>query len=104
MRYMMASIMPHARLQLRDPTSISRTSASPALLTLIALVNVSTIITPTSTSSTRSMGSSTRLNRTRGNMESYRKLGCQAAIAERIETKLLSAPISSLNPVRSSIV
>ena len=87
MRYMMASIMPHARLQPRDPTSISRTSALPALLTLNALVNVSTMITSPSTSSTRSIGSSTGFNRTRGNMESYRKLGCQEAIAERIETK-----------------
>jgi hypothetical protein len=34
----------------------------------------------------------------------YRKSGCQEAIAERIETKMLSAPISSRNPVRSSIV
>jgi hypothetical protein len=32
------------------------------------------------------------------------KVGCQEAIAERIETNMLSAPISSRNPVRSSMV
>jgi hypothetical protein len=68
------------------------------------LVNVSTMIAPPSTSRTRSMGSRTSLIRTLGSMESYRKLGCQKAIAERIETKMLFAPISSRNPVRSSIV
>lgn len=51
------------------PDEIARTSASPALLTLSALVNGSTMITPPSTPRTPSIASSARLYRTRGNTE-----------------------------------
>src|SRR6185436_11043444 len=51
---------PQARLHPSAPTSISRTSARPAVATLSEPVKVSTMIRPKSTSVTRSMGSSTR--------------------------------------------
>ena len=57
----MPSMMPHARLQPSAPTSIVRTSSRPASATLSEPVKVSTMIRPNSTSDTRSIGSSTRL-------------------------------------------
>src|ERR1041384_1997452 len=53
-------MIPQARLQPRAPTSISRTSAWPAVATLSDPVKVRTMIRPNRTSVTRSTGSSTR--------------------------------------------
>ncbi len=60
MRYMIASISPHARLQPIAPTSIARISARPDSAALSDPVKVRTMISPKRTSETRSIGSSAR--------------------------------------------
>ena len=60
-RYNIASMMPQARLHPSAPMSIVLTSSRPASATLSDPVNVRTMISPKSTSETRSIGSSTRL-------------------------------------------
>ncbi len=60
-RYNIASMMPQAMLHPSAPISISRTSSRPASATLSEPVNVRTMISPKSTSETRSIGSRTRL-------------------------------------------
>ena len=55
-------MIPHARLHPRAPISIARTSSRPASATLSEPVKVSTMISPNSTSDTRSIGSRTRLD------------------------------------------
>src|SRR5580765_748119 len=54
-------MIPQARLQPSAPMSIARTFSRPASATLSDPVNVRTMISPKSTSETRSIGSSTRL-------------------------------------------
>src|SRR5512137_950130 len=61
MRYRIASMMPQARLHPSAPISIARTSSRPASATLSDPVKLRTMISPNSTSATRSTGSSTPL-------------------------------------------
>ena len=54
-------MIPQARLHPSAPMSIARTSSRPASATLSEPVKVRTMISPNSTSDTRSIGSSARL-------------------------------------------
>ena len=70
MRYRIASMMPQARLQPSAPISIARTSSRPASAMLREPVKVSTMISPNSTSDTRSIGSNRLLREMEKNMGS----------------------------------